>query len=34
MVLATELGDLSRFANPRQFMAYIGVAPEGRTPRT
>lgn len=27
MVLATELGDLRRFDNPRQLMAYIGLIP-------
>ena len=27
MVLATELGDLRRFANPRQLMAYVGLVP-------
>jgi Transposase IS116/IS110/IS902 family len=25
--LIAELGDLSRFANPRQFMAYFGLVP-------
>ena len=25
--LVTELGDLSRFANPRQLMAYLGLVP-------
>lgn len=27
MVLATELGDLRRFENPRQLMAYVGLVP-------
>ncbi len=27
MVLATELGDLRRFENPRQLMAYLGLVP-------
>ncbi len=27
MVLATELGDLRRFDNPRQLMAYVGLIP-------
>jgi transposase len=27
MVLATELGDLRRFENPRQLMAYLGLIP-------
>ena len=27
MVLATELGDLRRFDNPRQLMAYVGLVP-------
>jgi transposase len=31
MVLATELGDLSRFENPRQLMAYIGLVPGEHT---
>jgi transposase len=25
--LVAELGDLSRFANPRQLMAYLGLVP-------
>jgi len=25
--LIAELGDLSRFANPRQLMAYLGLVP-------
>jgi transposase len=25
--LVTELGDITRFANPRQFMAYLGLVP-------
>jgi transposase len=25
--LAAELGDITRFANPRQFMAYLGLVP-------
>jgi transposase len=31
MVLATELGDLRRFENPRQLMAYIGLVPGEHT---
>ena len=27
MVIATELGDLRRFENPRQLMAYVGLVP-------
>jgi len=27
MVIATELGDLRRFQNPRQLMAYVGLVP-------
>jgi len=27
MVLATELGDVRRFENPRQLMAYVGLVP-------
>lgn len=27
MVLATEIGDISRFANAEQFMSYLGLAP-------
>jgi transposase len=27
MVIATELGDLRRFENPRQLMAYLGLVP-------
>jgi transposase len=25
--LVAELGDITRFANPRQFMAYLGLVP-------
>ena len=28
MVIASELGDLSRFAHPRQLMAYLGLVPD------
>jgi hypothetical protein len=27
MVLLAELGDISRFASPRQLMAYLGLVP-------
>ena len=27
MTLFAELGDITRFANPRQLMAYLGLAP-------
>jgi transposase len=27
VILATELGDLTRFANPRQLMSYLGLTP-------
>ena len=29
-ILITELGNLSRFANPRQLMAYTGLMPPTR----
>ena len=31
MVLATELGDVRRFENPRQLMAYVGLVPSEHT---
>jgi transposase len=27
LALVAELGDITRFANPRQFMAYLGLVP-------
>src|SRR5262245_9090872 len=32
--LIAELGDLSRFANPRQLMAYLGLVPSEHSSRT
>jgi transposase len=32
--LIAELGDLSRFANPRQLMAYLGLVPSDHSGQT
>jgi transposase len=31
VVLVTEVGDFTRFSNPRQLMAYFGLVPGGRS---
>ena len=31
VTVAAEVGDFSRFANPRQLMAYLGLVPSERS---
>ena len=31
VTLATELGDVARFANPKELMAYVGLVPSQRS---